>query len=194
MKSAYLVLDMQNEIVHEDGAYAKGPIGAEVRARGVLANTRRAIEKARHSGIPIIFVRVGFSADYKECPRRSPMFGSAQEKRLFQLGSRGTEIHPSLGLDENDAVITKHRVSPFFSTGLEALLRAQGVEHIFASGVSTTAVVQAAVRDAHDRDYVCSVIEDGCAAASSDEHRQSIEILKRFATITNSEEVVFSAP
>jgi hypothetical protein len=37
-------------------------------------------------------------------------------------------------------------------------------------------------------------IEDGCAAASSDEHPQSIEVLRRFATITNSKEVVFSAP
>ena len=193
MKSTYLVLDMQNDIVHADGLYASGPIGSEVRSRNVLANTSRAIEKARQGSIPIIFVRLGFSVDYKECPDRSPMFAPARGKKLFQLGAWGTEIHPSLDRQENDAIVTKHRVSPFYSTGLEALLRAQSVEHVFVSGVSTTAVVQAAIRDAHDRDYVCSVIEDGCAAGSSDEHRQSIEMLKRFATITNSEDVVFPA-
>lgn len=192
MKSTYLVLDMQNEIVHEEGPYAKGPIGAEVRGRGVLANTRRAIDKARHAGVLVIFVRVGFSADYKECPAGSPMFAPARDKKLFLLGSWGTEIHAALGRQETEAIITKHRVSPFFSTGLEALLRAQGVERIFVSGVSTTAVVQAAVREAHDRDYACSVIEDGCAAASAEEHRQSIDMLARFGSVTTSDRVVFA--
>lgn len=191
MTSAYLVLDMQNEIVHEDGPYAEGPIGAEVRARGVIANARRAIDKARDAGVPVIFVRVGFSADYKECPPNSPMFGPARDKKLFQLDSWGTEIHPGLGRQEGEAVITKHRVSPFYSTRLEALLRAQGVTRIFASGVSTPAVVQATIRDAHDRDFICTVIEDGCAAGSFEEHRQSIDLLARFGAVTTSDSVEF---
>lgn len=54
-----------------------------------------------------------------------------------------------------DAVVVKHRISPFYATGLEAVLRAQRVERLVIAGVSSTWAVQAAARDAHDRDYRC---------------------------------------
>ena len=45
--SSYLVLDMENDLVHENGVNGKGPYGQQVRARQILANTRRALDKAR---------------------------------------------------------------------------------------------------------------------------------------------------
>ena len=38
MKSIYLVLDMQNDLVHPDGASGKGPLGEQVRSREVIAS------------------------------------------------------------------------------------------------------------------------------------------------------------
>jgi nicotinamidase-related amidase len=83
-------------------------------------------------------------------------------------------------------------VSPFYSTTLEAQLRAQGVTKIYCSGVSTQAVVQATVREGHDRDYEMVVLEDCCAAASAEEHRNSIGSITRFCMVTTSGEVGFS--
>ena len=193
MKSVYLVLDMQNDLVGEDGPNAKSPLGAQVRERRVVEKTAKAIEQARAAGVIIGFVRVGFSADYAECPVRSPVFGPAKANGLFHLGTPGCEIHPRLGRRPADWLITKHRVSPFFATDLEAYLRAQGIERIFCSGVSTQAVVQATVRDGHDRDYAMVVLEDCCAAHSPEEHRNSIGSLGRFCQVTSSEQVDFSA-
>jgi hypothetical protein len=68
------------------------------------------------------------------------------------------------------------------------------VERVFASGVSTMAVVQAPSALLTIATTFAAFIEERCAAASSDEHQRSIEMLRRFATITNSEEVVFCAP
>ena len=78
MPSMYLVLDMQNDLVAEEGPNGKSPLGEQVRSRGIVGKTRQAIAKARASGVPIGFVRVGFSPDYRECPSGSAIFSAAR--------------------------------------------------------------------------------------------------------------------
>ena len=193
MKSLYLVLDMENDLVHVDGPNGKSPLGEQVRGRQVLAHTAAAIRKARAAGIAVGFVRVGFSADYRECPKQSPVFSPARQNGLFKLGEWGSEIHPDLEVLPSDLQVVKHRVSPFYSTSLEVQLRALGIERIYCSGVSTQAVVQATVRDAHDRDYDVMLLEDGCCAHSEIEHKNSIGSLGRFCQVVTSATVDFAA-
>jgi nicotinamidase-related amidase len=192
MKSIYLVLDMQNDLVHLDGPNGKSPLGEQVRTRRVVERTAEAICKARADGIVIGFVRVGFSPDYHECPAGSPIFGGAPKAGLFKLGTWGTQIHPDLGEQPGDVQVIKHRVSPFYSTSLMAQLSAQRIERIYCSGVSTQAVVQATVRDAHDRDFSVVLLQDCCCAHSEEEHKNSLSSIGRFCTIATSDIVVFS--
>jgi nicotinamidase-related amidase len=193
MKSIYLILDMQNDLVHADGPNGKSPLGEQVRARRVLENTAAALMKARDAGIAAGFVRVGFSPDYHECPKNSPVFSGAPKAGLFKLGTWGTEIHPSLAQQPGDVQVTKHRVSPFYSTSLMAQLSAAGIQRIYCSGVSTQAVVQATVRDGHDRDFDMVLLEDACCAHSEVEHRNSIGSIGRFCRIVTSATVDFAA-
>lgn len=193
MKDAiYLVLDMENDLVHADGPSGKGPYGEQVRSRRVLENTRVALDKARAAGLHIGFVRVGFSPDYRECPPNSPIFSGARKNGIFKLGTWGTEVHPDLAQQGSDFDIVKHRVSPFYATSLEAILRAQGIRRIYCSGISTNAVVQAMVREGHDRDYEVVVLEDCCCALSPEEHALAVQSFKRFCTLTTSQEVSFT--
>ena len=46
MKSIYLILDMQNDLVHADGPNGKSPLGEQVRKRRVVDNTAAALRKA----------------------------------------------------------------------------------------------------------------------------------------------------
>jgi len=193
VKSIYLILDMQNDLVHADGPNAKSGLGEQVRARRVLENTALALKKAREAGIAVGFVRVGFSAGYPECPKNSPVFSGAPKAGLFQLGQWGTEIHPSLEQRVGDVQVVKHRVSPFYSTTLPAQLSALGIGRIFCSGVSTQAVVQATVRDGHDRDFEMVVLEDCCCAHSPEEHANSMGSLARFCKLATSADVAFGA-
>jgi nicotinamidase-related amidase len=191
VNTAYLVLDLQNDFVHQDGAAESSPMGQEVRSRNVLANTARALAKARDAGALVVFVRVGFSDGYLECPAHSPLFGGAPKNGLLLANAWGTQIHEAVAPQPGEGTILKRRVSPFYGTDLEPLLRARGIDRIVASGVSTVAVVQATIRDAHDRDYRCIVMEDGCSAATREEHDQSIAMLRRFAAVETSETVSF---
>ncbi len=193
MKSIYLVLDMQNELANLDGPAGKSPMAAQLRERRILENTQLALRRAREAGVAVGFVRVGFSPDYHECPKDSPMFGGAAKAGMFKLGEWGTEIHPGLEQRPGDVQVVKHRVSPFYSTTLEAQLRAGGYQRIFVSGVSTQAVVQATVRDGHDRDYQMVVIEDACAAHSAEEHKNSIQSISRFCRLTTAAEADFAS-
>lgn len=193
MKSIYLILDMQNDLVHADGPNGKSPLGEQVRARRVVENTASALTKARAAGVAVGFVRVGFSKGYPECPANSPVFSGAPKAGLFKLGEWGTQIHEALAQREGDVQVIKHRVSPFYSTTLMAQLSAAGIRRIYCSGVSTQAVVQATVRDGHDRDFEMVVLEDCCCAHSDEEHRNSMGSIARFCKTTDSESVDFSA-
>lgn len=193
MRSIYLVLDMENDLVAEAGPNGKGPLGQQVQGRGIIGKTKNAIAKARAAGLPIGYVRVGFSPDYREAPDTSAIFNGAKQHGLFKLGTWGTEVHEALAPLPGDFDIVKHRVSPFYATSLEAILRAHRIERIFCSGVSTVAVVQGTVRDAHDRDYVVTVLEDCCACPTIEDHDAAIRTMQRFATFTTSEAVDFAA-
>lgn len=189
--SIYLVLDMQNDLVNGSGPRGHSPLSTQAAQRGIVEKTANAIKKARAAGLRIGFVRVGFSEDYRECSETSPVFKVAKANGIFKLGTWGTEIHPDLAPQSEDLLITKHRVSPFYGTNLEPILRANGICRIYASGVSTNGVVQAVVREGHDRDYEVTLLEDCCAAVSPEEHTCSINGLSRYCSVTTSTDVEF---
>lgn len=185
-----LVMDVINDLVHPDGAGAKtyAPI---CRARDVYGNTKLAIRRARAAGMMVGYVRVGFSADYRECPPNSPVFSRARDNGLFKLGEWGTEVYEEFAPQPGDADIVKHRVSPFYGTALAPLLSAQGVRRLVLCGVSTNGVVQAAAREGHDRDFQCVVLEDCCAGATDEEHVFALAGVRRFASVETAASVQF---
>src|SRR5690348_8756188 len=112
MKYCLLVIDFINEIVHEKG---KSPSCANyVKEHNVIQKANQAIQMARDHGMLVLFVKVGFSPEYYELPRSSPMFGKALEKNAFKLGEWGTEFHELLDYKKSDATLIKPRVSVFY--------------------------------------------------------------------------------
>ncbi|MBW8783328.1 MAG: cysteine hydrolase [Novosphingobium sp.] len=188
----FLAMDMMNDLVAEDGFNAK-TYGIQVKERNVIQNTANAIAAARAAGARVGFVRVGFSPDYREAPPASPIFSGARNNGIFKLGTHGTEIHPALGRRDEDFDIVKHRVSPFYGTALEPILRANAIQRLALCGVSTNGVVHSGARDGHDRDYECIIFEDCCAGVTPDEHMHAIACLGRFARIVNSAEFDWNA-
>ena len=188
----FLVMDMMNDLVAEDGFNAQ-TYGVQVKQRNVLANTARAIAAARAAGAGVGYVRVGFSPDYREAPPASPIFSGARANGIFKLGTKGTEVHPALAPQDGDFDIVKHRVSPFYATSLEAILRAHAIERIVMCGVSTNGVVHSGAREAHDRDYEVVILEDCCAGVTPDEHMHAVACLGRYATITTTDQFDFTA-
>lgn len=182
MKTALLILDFINDIVHPDGKIAAS---AEfVKENNVMAHANNAIAFARKNGIPVVFIKVGFSSGYKECPESSPIFSRAKQQAL-QLNTWGTEFHDEIKKEKGDLTIIKHRVSAFYSTSLEAFLRANQIESLMICGVSTDMAVQTTAREAHDRDYKVIIVSNACGTASTELHDntlKSLQILTKVVT------------
>jgi nicotinamidase-related amidase len=187
----FLVCDMINDLVHEDGPNGSRGYGPILAKNNTLANTAEAIRNARAAGVKIGYVRVGFSTDYRECPPTSRIFQGAKKAGLFKLGEWGTQVHPLLQPQSGDYDIVKHRVSPFYGTALEPILRANGIQRLYVCGVSTSGAVLSAAKDGHDRDYEVFVLEDCSAALTDEQHKGVIEQMNRMTTILTSKDVTF---
>lgn len=188
LASLYLVLDLINDLLHPEGA-----IGQEVIRREVLNNSAAAIAKARTAGVRIAYVRVGFSAGGREKPIYSPLLCGLHAAGAIALNGSGTHVHAAVAPQPEDFDIVKHRISPFYGTDLDLLIRAHTINRLYISGVSTSYAVSAAVREAHDRDLDITLLEDCCAASNQMEHESEIEILRPLcALVTTSAQVTFS--
>jgi nicotinamidase-related amidase len=186
-----LVLDMINDLVHEDGPNSKKGYGPILERRKVIDNAALALAKARTAGVKIAYVRVGFSPDYREVAANSNLFMGVKKAGLFKLGTWGTEVHPKLAPKPEDFDIIKHRVSPFYATTLAPILGANQITKLVLCGVSTTGAVLSAAKDGHDRDYDITILDDCSAALTDEQHKATLEMVSRFATITTAAEIVF---
>ena len=82
--------------------------------------------------------------------------------------NESTAIHPDVAPAENEVVIVKRRVGAFSFTELEMILRAQGIENLILTGVTTSRVVLSTVGQAFDLDYRLIVVNDYCADPDPD--------------------------
>lgn len=184
-RPALLVLDLINDIVHPDGRYASHGYADQAARRGVLHHARTAIDRARAAGIPVIFVVVGFSSSYVEWPPGSPVFREARDDRRIELGTWATQVHEQLAPLAGEPVIAKHRISPFYQTSLELVLRRQGIDTLLLTGVSTEFVVLSTALEAHDRDFDVVVLEDATTSSRDDLHAQALGMLARVARVSS---------
>jgi nicotinamidase-related amidase len=183
MKTALIILDPINDIIHPKGKLAGGGTAEHAQSSGLIQALNQAVAIGREKGWLIIWVKIGFSAHYAEQPKHSPFFGKAHIAGALQLGEWGTDFHENLDVQSGDCIVVKHRISPFYNTPLESILRANTAERVVLTGVSTTWAVEAAARDAHDRDYRTVVVEDACAARNEEGHLDSIKHLGMIAEI-----------
>jgi nicotinamidase-related amidase len=189
-RPALLVLDLINALVHPDGKYAADGFCEQVARRGVLERAATAIERARAAGVPVIHVVVGFSPGYADWPASSELFASARDGDRVLLGTWGTQVHDALKPAPDEPVVEKRRVSPFFGTHLDVLLRNLGVNTLLLTGVTTDLVVLSTARDGHDRDYRVEVLEDATATDNQETHDAALRLMARTATVTTVEQAL----
>ena len=189
MKKCLLLIDFVNDIVSPQGKFAGAGYPAQCEKYGTLDNAAALLERFRKAGELVVHVRVGFSPDYKELPPASPVLGGAKQFAALCIGSDGGAFYDKLKPAENEAQIIKRRVSAFYGTELDVLLRSSGVTELYICGVSTDMAVQTAAREAHDRDYTVTVVGDCCAAGCETDHDTSLAFLRKIGSVITLAEV-----
>jgi biuret amidohydrolase len=186
--SALLILDLQNEMVDPLGKVGEGGLARIVEERGVLEHAARVLSWARSRNMHIVFVRLGFRADYSDALSRAPRISKLKQIGAAVVGSWGTEFPAVIAPRENELIITKQCVNPFYNTGLLNWLFAREIREIIIGGVVTNLVVESTARAADDAGLTVTVLEDLCAAPNIAWHIFSTEnILPLFSTVTTSD-------
>lgn len=185
---ALLLLDLQNEMVDPKGKIGGGGLASVVEQRCVLSNAAAVIDHARKNNIPVVFVRLGFRSDYQDALSVAPRIEKLKANKAAILGTWGTDFPEIIAPREDELVVTKQCVNPFFNTGLMNWLQARGIKRIVIGGVVTNLAVESTARAADDAGLAVTVLEDLCAAPNPQWHEFAVKnTLPLFGNVTTSE-------
>ncbi len=186
-KTALLVLDMQNEMVDPKGKVGATGFARIVEEAGLVPRIAAVIAAARAKDYPVVFVRVGFRADYLDVLSRAPRVAKLKSMQAVQIGTWGLEFPQALAPLANEMVFTKQAVNPFFNTGLLTWLARNGIEGVALCGVFTHMVVDSTARYADDCGFAVTVLSDCCASPDPELHRVEVEkILPLFGQVVSA--------
>ncbi|MEJ2143063.1 MAG: cysteine hydrolase [Gammaproteobacteria bacterium] len=153
----------------------------------VLPNVRRLQDNFRDLGLEVIHTRIMSitqdgrerSAGHKRLDLHAPP-GSKESEFLKEVAPKGDEI-----------IINKTASGVFNSTNLEYLLRNMGITGLFICGVYTNECVSTTVRDACDRGFYTTMINDACATVTPQLHNATIETIRdRYARVMTTSEAI----
>lgn len=131
-------------------------------AKEILQNASAAAQKARHLGIPVIFVKIEFRLGGPEISLNNKIFGRTKAHTSNPDMTQMMDFSPVLIPQPNDIIVVKKRLSAFAGSDLEIVLRSQKIQHLVLAGVSSSGVVLSTLREAADKDYSITVLSDCC--------------------------------
>ena len=193
MRIGLVIVDLQNDFLSPEGAYARGNT---VSQEALLLPARVApVAEAvkQHQGL-VTASLFTLWPDTQGQPMISPHL---LERRPFL---RAGDFAPgSWGQANVDAIapwvdvaVCKVAYSAFFNTQLDWLLRRAGVNTVVVCGIVTNGGVASTVRDAHMRDYRTIVLSDGCATFSQTAHQAALTDMASVADVMTCAEFTAS--
>lgn len=186
VKTALVVIDLQNDFLDANGAYARGgdtnPPALLLPVR--VAEVARALKAA---GGLVAASQFTLWPDAAGEPMVSPHLKAMRpylKRGDFAPGSWGqANVDALTGLV--DVTVSKVAYSAFFNTQLDWVLRHAGIDTVAVCGIVTNGGVASTVRDAHMRDYHTLVLSDGCAAFGEERHQTSLADMRNVAEVTD---------
>jgi len=196
-RTALLSIDMQNaEYSAEQLARARDPGDPAHRLLGflerleavVLPNQQRLQAAARAAGIEVIYTVIeSLTQD-----GRDRSLDHKISRLHFPKGSWEAQVIPAVAPQGDEILIPKTSSGIFNSTNVDYVLRNLGIEYLVIYGVMTDQCVESAIRDAADRGFLVTQIEDACAAETEAGHAGSIEAMKGHFCRTRSTDAMIA--
>ena len=175
-RAALIVIDIQAGafVEKDERAIPHMPDYAE---RMALAKT--AIDGARESGIPVIFIQEVHRPDLVDFGRE---LDGDEDVHCLEDNPETAIAVEQTGFTPRDYLIKKRRYSAFFGTDFEILLRGLRVDTLLLCGGLTDVCVHYTFVDGHQSDYFCRVIEDCVAGSSIEAHEAALRAMEYLQT------------
>jgi nicotinamidase-related amidase len=207
-RTAIVIIDLQNDFCTRDGWVDS--LGADYSAdRAPIAPLQTLLPALRTAGVPVIWVNWGNRPDLANMP--------PNQIHLYDNGGRGTGLGYPLPsgkgnvlekdswaaaiVDElapvaGDFLVDKYRISGFWDTPLDSILKNLGIKSILFAGCNTDQCVLHTLTDANFLGYGCVMLEDCCATSSPAFCTEATiwNVKKCFGFVTGSQQVLAGLP
>ena len=153
----------------------------------VLPNVRRMQDAFRDLSLEVVHTRIqSMTKDGRD--------RSIGHKRLglhAPPGSKDAEFLREVAPKNDELIINKTASGVFNSTNAEYILRNMGINSLYVCGVYTNECVSTTVRDACDRGFNTTLINDACATVTPELHNATIATIKdRYARVMTTAEAL----
>jgi nicotinamidase-related amidase len=179
-RTAMIVVDMQNDFCHPKGWLAS--IGVDVTpARAPIAPLTRLLPALRQADVPVIWVNWGVRPDLANLsPALLHVYDGAgagtglgqplpdEAGRVLTAGSWSAALVDELVPAPQDLHVSKHRMSGFWDTPLDQILRNRDISTVLFGGVNADQCVLHTLADANFLGYDTLMVEDCSATTSPD--------------------------
>jgi len=203
-RTVLMIIDMQNDFCTRGGWVDH--LGADFTPdRAPIAPLQRLLPAWRGAGARVVWVNWGNRSDLANMPPNQhhlykphgqgiglgdPLPGHGA--RVLEKDSWAAAVVDELAIEPGDIRVDKHRISGFWDTPLDSILRNLGARTILFAGVNTDQCVMCTLTDANFLGYGCVMLEDCCATSSPAFCTEATlwNVRKCFGFVTDSAEVI----
>ncbi len=179
---ALIVVDVCRAYLDPDS-----PLYAGVEA--AVESCARLVDAARAARVPVVFTRVEYQAGGAD---GGVFFRKVAALACFESGNPLGEF-PAAGPAPlpDELVITKQYPSAFFGTGLAESLRAEGIDTVLVTGLSTSGCVRATAVDAVSSGFIPLVVREACGDRDPRPHEAALfDLDAKYADVVTEAEVI----
>jgi len=152
----------------------------------VIPNGQKLIKACRENKIEVIYTVIeSLTIDGRDSGLDYKISGLCIAKN-----STDAEVIDELKPLENEIIIPKTSSSVFNSTNIEYVLRNLSIQYLMIMGIVTDQCVETAVRDACDKGFLITLIDDACATHTEIRHQNSLSAVKGYCRIRNTEDLL----
>ncbi|MDE0114285.1 MAG: cysteine hydrolase [Albidovulum sp.] len=190
-RTALLVVDMQNEfcIPGKDSQHPELDEQSYFHQRltsTVLPNQAKLLNCGRRKNVEIVYTVI--ESLTKDGRDRSP------DHKLSGIhvsrGSSGAKMPDAIAPHCDEIVIPKTSSGVFNSTNIDYVLRNLGIRFLIVFGIVTDQCVDMAVRDAADRGYMVTMVDDASATLTRERHAAALSAFGGYCRIASTREVL----
>ncbi|SFB40667.1 Nicotinamidase-related amidase [Pseudomonas simiae] len=173
--TALVLIEFQNDFTTPGGVFHDA-VKDVMHATDMLANTATTVQQARQLGVKIIHLPIQFAEGYPELTTRDyGILKGVADGSAFRTGSWGADITDAISREPGDILVEgKRGLDGFATTGLDLVLRNNGIHNLLVAGFLTNCCVEGTVRSGYEKGYNVVTLAD-CTATFTDEQQKAAE-------------------
>jgi len=176
-RCAFLIIDMQNDFLSEDGWFATTRNADVAELSLIIERINTAGQAFRAAGAPVIHINWAVRPDVANLPANvldkgsdcgaRPGYGDKiGSGRVLVEGDWGAQSVPGIETEPQDIFVAKHRLTGFRDNELDQILRRLDVTTLFYAGVNLDRCVFATLADGCFNGFDAVLVEDATTTVS----------------------------